>query len=154
MRIGVGAVSSWILHRAIQAWRNPTLKTASVLLSQVNTFFGGTTGLYDLEVIYRIITACSAVALVGGFVQFIMSFWLLLAASRGGRTMAKFWVWIHLLVMCAIGGGFLCIITNELQINTPLQIFLAVSGTDFILLIYFLWVVYAYARKNPRESDV
>lgn len=80
--VGVGATSSWILHRAIQAWRNPTLKTASTLLSQVNTFFGGTTGLYDLDVIYRIITTCSAVALVGGFVQFIMSFWLLLAASR------------------------------------------------------------------------
>jgi len=80
--IGVGSVSSWVLHRAVQAWKNPTLRTATTLLSQVNTFFGGTTGLYDLEVIYRIITACSAVALVGGFVQFLMSFWLLLAASQ------------------------------------------------------------------------
>lgn len=68
--------------------------------------------------------------------------------------MAKFWVWIHLVVMCAIGGGFLCIITNELQMNTPIYVFLAVSGTDFILLIYFVWVVYAYAAKGSRESDV
>lgn len=80
--IAVGSVSSWCLHRAVQAWKNPTLRTATTLLSQVNTFFGGTTGLYDLEVIYRIITACSAVALIGGFVQFLMSFWLLLAASQ------------------------------------------------------------------------
>lgn len=38
--------------------------------------------------------------------------------------------------------------------NTPIYVFLAVSGTDFILLIYFVWVVYAYAAKGSRESDV
>ncbi|OXA56324.1 uncharacterized protein LOC110849031 [Folsomia candida] len=151
--IAVGSVSSWCLHRAVQAWKNPTLRTATTLLSQVNTFFGGTTGLYDLEVIYRIITACSAVALIGGFVQFLMSFWLLLAASQGGRNMARVWVIVHIGVICAIGGGFLCIITNELEINRALTVFLAVTGTDFLLLIYFVWVVFAYSRSG-HESDV
>jgi len=151
--IGVGSVSSWVLHRAVQAWKNPTLRTATTLLSQVNTFFGGTTGLYDLEVIYRIITACSAVALIGGFIQFLMSFWLLLAVSQGGRNMAKVWVIVHVGVMCAIGGGFLCIITNELEINRALTAFLCVSGADFILMIFFVWIVFAYSRSH-HESDV
>jgi len=80
---GIGALgaSSWVLHRSIQAWKNPTLVTANELLAQVNTFFGGTTGLYDLDVIYRIITSCSATCFVGGVVQFLMSMWLLLASE-------------------------------------------------------------------------
>lgn len=67
--------------------------------------------------------------------------------------MAKVWVIVHIGVICAIGGGFLCIITNELEINRALTAFLAVTGADFILLIYFVWVVYAYSRYG-HESDV
>jgi len=81
MGIGVMGVCSWVLHRSIQDWRNPTLVTATNLLSQVNTFFGGTTGLYDLDVIYRILTTCSATGFVGGICQFFLSLWLLLAAE-------------------------------------------------------------------------
>lgn len=72
----------WVLHRSIQDWRNPTLQTASTLLSQVNTFFGGTTGLYDLDVIYRILTSCSATGFVGGILQFFLSMWLLLSLVK------------------------------------------------------------------------
>jgi hypothetical protein len=146
--VGVGSVSSWVLHRSLQARKNPTLATATDLIHQVNTFFGGTTGLYDLDVIFRIFILCSATAMVGGFIQFIMSFWLLLASIKGGRLMARVWVIVHIIVMLAIGGGFICIITNELEIHDSVRIFLIVTGADFVLLIYFCWVVSAFSRDR------
>jgi len=54
----VASVSSWVLHKSMQAVKNPTKTTAENLLYQVNTFFGGTTGLYDLDVIFRILIYC------------------------------------------------------------------------------------------------
>ncbi len=78
--MAISAVSSWILHRSLQARKSPTLVTATEFVSQVNTFFGGTTGLYDLDVIFRILISCSAAGLAGGGLQFLMSFWLLLAS--------------------------------------------------------------------------
>lgn len=82
--------------------------------------------------------------------RYILCFCFML---QGGRNMARVWVIVHIGVICAIGGGFLCIITNELEINRALTVFLAVTGTDFLLLIYFVWVVFAYSRSG-HESDV
>ncbi|CAG7733575.1 unnamed protein product [Allacma fusca] len=139
MGFAVAAVSSWVLHRSLQLRKNPTVRTASDLLSQVNTFFGGTTGLYDLDVIFRIFIMCSATALIGGFIQFLMSFWLLMASAKRAKMLALFWVIVQIFVMMAIGGSFLCIITNELEINLSLKVFLPVTGIDFLLLIYYTW---------------
>ena len=65
--------------------------------------------------------------------------------------MALVWVIIMILVMMAIGGAFLCIITNELEINLSLKVFLPVTGIDFVLLIYFTWVVFAYSRGEDSD---
>jgi len=145
--IGVAATSSWILHRSTQARKSPTLATASQFISQVNTYFGGTTGLYDLDVIFRILISASMSAMVGGGLQFLMSFWLLMASVKtgGGRIMARIWVVIHVVIMLAIGGGCLCILTNELEINPQVKIFLATTGADALLIIYFCFVVYSYS---------
>jgi len=149
--IATTATSSWILHRSLQMRKNPTLFTANDLLHQVNTFFGGTTGLYDLDVIFRILISCSATALAGGFVQFVMSFWLMLASIKGGHAMAKIWLGVHILILIGIGGGFLCILTNELEINTPIYIFLIITGADFLLLIYFCLVVASFSNESSQR---
>ncbi|CAG7830942.1 unnamed protein product [Allacma fusca] len=149
----ITSVSSWTLHKTLQAVKNPTKKTAEDLLYQVNTFFGGTTGLYDLDVIFRILIYCSSTALVGGFLQFLMSFWLLMASIRGGRKMALIWVLVHILVMVAIGGSFLCILTNEIQISMAVQIFLAATGIDFLLLIVFCWIVFTFSQGDEDDDD-
>jgi len=146
-------VSSWALHRAMQAVKNPTKKTAEDLLYQVNLFFGGTTGLYDLDVIFRILMACSATALVGGFLQFLMSFWLLMASVRGGRKMALIWVLVHIFILLAIGGSFLCILTNELQITIALQVFLPITGIDSLLIIVFCWIVFTFSQGDIDDDD-
>ena len=62
------------------------------------------------------------------------------------RALATFWVIVMIVVMMAIGGSFLCIMTNELEISLALKVFLPVTGIDFILLIYFTWVVFAFSR--------
>ncbi|CAG7734670.1 unnamed protein product [Allacma fusca] len=147
------SVSSWVLHKAMQAVKNPTKKTAENLLFQVNLFFGGTTGLYDLDVIFRILTYCSGTALVGGFIQFLMSFWLLMASVRGGRKMALVWVIVHIVILIAIGGSFLCILTNELQITMALQVFLPVTGIDSLLIIFFCWVAFNFSRGTEDDDD-
>jgi len=66
--------------------------------------------------------------------------------------MAKIWVMVQILVLLAIGGGFLCIMTNELEMNSPLTVFLVVTGLDFVLLIYFTWVVYAYSQEDEDDD--
>ncbi|CAG7733572.1 unnamed protein product, partial [Allacma fusca] len=149
----VASVSSWVLHKSMQAVKNPTKTTAENLLYQVNTFFGGTTGLYDLDVIFRILIYNSATALVGGFLQFLMSFWLLMASVRGGRNMALIWVIVHIFIMVAIGGSFLCIMTNELQITIALQVFLPITGMDFLFIIYSSWIVFSFSRGDDDDDD-
>ncbi|CAG7734672.1 unnamed protein product [Allacma fusca] len=149
----VATVSSWALHRAMQAVKNPTKRTAEDLLYQVNLFFGGTTGLYDLDVIFQILIACSATALAGGFLQFLMSFWLLMASVRGGRKMALIWVLVHIFILLAIGGSFLCILTNELQITIALQVFLPITGIDSLLIIVFCWIVFTFSQGDEDDDD-
>ena len=60
--------------------------------------------------------------------------------------MARIWVVIHVIIMLAIGGGCLCILTNELEINLQVKIFLAATGADALLIIYFCFVVYSYSH--------
>src|SRR5687768_3157994 len=66
--------------------------------------------------------------------------------------MARIWVVIHVIIMLAIGGGCLCILTNELEINTQVKIFLAASGTDALLIIYFCFVVYSYSYGSYAKD--
>ncbi|ODM95593.1 hypothetical protein Ocin01_11086 [Orchesella cincta] len=148
--VAVMGTCGWVLHKAIQDWRNPTLKTASVLLSQVNTFFGGTTGLYDLDVIYTILTSCSATGFVGGVLQFLLSMWLFLALVKDGRAVSRVWVMAHIVIMLAVGGAFLCIITNELEINDAITALLIVTGIDFILLIPFSLLFFMYSTQEDN----
>jgi len=85
---------------------------------------------------------------------------LLLASVKGGRIMSRIWVAVHMLIMLAIGGSCLCILTNEIEITKQLEIFLITTGADFFFLIYFCWVVFSYSYnlngdvsgKNDKAS--
>ena len=67
--------------------------------------------------------------------------------------MAMIWVIVHIFIMVAIGGSFLCIMTNELQITMALQVFLPITGIDLLLLIYFCYVVFTFARGDEDDDD-
>ncbi|ODM91033.1 hypothetical protein Ocin01_15652 [Orchesella cincta] len=143
----ITAVSSWVLNGAIQNMRNPAFHRATTVFSQLNQLLGGIDGI-DLEHLYRVVIISSAVALAGGLLQFITSGWLLRETSRGGESpAAKLWVFAHLFVLLAMGGSFIGIVTIEVELNTRLRVFLGVTGLDFIVLIYFIWFVYGFARK-------
>ncbi|CAG7721884.1 unnamed protein product, partial [Allacma fusca] len=144
----VASVSSLMLHRSVQLERSPTKTTAKDLLSQVNVFFGGMIGIYDLDIIFRILKGCSATALVGGLLQFLMSFWLLMASVREGKRMALAWVGAHIAVLIAIGGSFICILTTELQFNIAVRVFLPITGIDSLLIIYFCIVVCNFSQRD------
>ncbi|CAL8141083.1 unnamed protein product [Orchesella dallaii] len=148
----VTAVSSWVLNGAIQNMRNPAFHRATAVFSQLNQLMGGITDI-DLEHLYKVVIISSAITLAGGLAQFIVSGWLLRETSRGGESpAAKFWILSHLFVLAAMGGGFICIVTLEVELNTRLRVFLGVTGIDFILLIYFLWFVYEYTRKRQSSG--
>jgi hypothetical protein len=62
--------------------------------------------------------------------------------------MARIWVLAQLWVMVAIGGGFLCILTNDLEINDVVRAFLIVSGLDFLFLIVSCFIVFIYSYSG------
>jgi len=75
----------------------------------------------------------------------VQTYYLNFFGLQGGRGVARVWVIVHVFVLLAIGGSFLCIMTNELQINTSLIVFLSVSGVDFILLLLYMYIVFMYS---------
>lgn len=57
--------------------------------------------------------------------------------------------------MFAVGGAFLCIITNELEINDAITALLIVTGIDFLLLIPFSWLIFMYSTEDePYDTYV
>lgn len=74
---------------------------------------------------------------------------------QDGRSVSRIWVIGHVIIMFAVGGAFLCIITNELEINDAITALLIVTGIDFLLLIPFSWLIFMYSTEDePYDTYV
>ncbi|CAL8141085.1 unnamed protein product [Orchesella dallaii] len=157
--VTVTVTSGYIIYNVIWDMQDPDFKQAITLLGNFNLIgVSDEEGLrYDLEYYFKVIIISCSITLVGGRMQLVISCGLHRAASNsidGSSLAGKVWMWSNLIVLCTLGGGFIGILTSDPPLTSRLKFFLGVTGIDFILLIYFLWIVYVHGRNKRAFHGV
>ncbi|CAG7734229.1 unnamed protein product [Allacma fusca] len=97
----------------------------------------------------EILAICAVTSVVGGIIRFLSSFFLHRSVKNESKTTAKIW--------CALSFGLVIVVTaiilavsqkNPIFFDSlSIKVFLCLCALDFLLLLYFLWVIIVFVKE-------
>ncbi|CAL8083553.1 unnamed protein product [Orchesella dallaii] len=147
---GYGIMGIWFAFNALVPSDHALIKEDKPLVpSKPGSSQSEVTLAEQHDNLVEVLLICAITSILGGSIRFLSSLFLMRSLTKESKIAAKVWVFVTYALVIIVTSVVLAVSqkNNSLFKSMTIKIFLCYAAVDFILLLYFLWVIIVYVKE-------